>query len=82
MPYSEVQICIVEQGLHRLEKYLNLERFLEMSLKIKSALTGWPRTLENRENGQKNSLQGKIREFEKMMKIREKSGNLKKNDIS
>ena len=26
------------QGLHRLEKYLNLEDFLEKSLKIKSAL--------------------------------------------
>ena len=26
------------QGLHRLEKYLNLEGFLEKSLKIKSAL--------------------------------------------
>ena len=43
--------------------------------------TGWPRTLENRENrenGEKNSLQGKIREFEILLKIREKSGNLKK----
>ena len=26
------------QGLHRLEKYLNLEGFLEKSLKIKSAM--------------------------------------------
>ena len=26
------------QGLHRLEKYLNLENFLEKSLKIKYAL--------------------------------------------
>ena len=26
------------QGLHRLEKYLNIEGFLEKSLKIKSAL--------------------------------------------
>ena len=26
------------QGSHRLEKYFNLEGFLEMSLKIKSAL--------------------------------------------
>ena len=38
--------------------------------------TGWPRTLENRENGEKNSLQGKIREFEILLKIGEKSGNL------
>ena len=41
--------------------------------------TGWPGTLENRENGEKNSLQGKIREFEILLKIREKSGNLKKS---
>ena len=40
---------------------------------------GWPRTLENRENGQKNTLQGKIREFEIFLKIREKSGNSKKS---
>ena len=39
---------------------------------------GWPRTLENRENGEKKSLQGKIREFEILLKIREKSGNFKK----
>ena len=31
------------QGLHRLEKFLNLEDFLEKSLKIKSAL----KVLEN-----------------------------------
>ena len=45
-------------------------------------MTGWPHTLENRENkenGEKNSLQGKIREFEILLKIREKSGNLKKS---
>ena len=29
---------LLYQGLHRLEKYLNLEAFLEKSLKIKSAL--------------------------------------------
>ena len=41
---------------------------------------GWPRTLENRENGgEKNSLHGKIREFEILLKIREKSGNFKKS---
>ena len=31
-------IANIEQGSHRLEKYLNLEGFLEKSLKIKSAL--------------------------------------------
>ena len=49
-------------------------------IRIPSA--GWPHTLvnrENRENGEKNSLQGKIREFEILLNIREKSGNLKKS---
>ena len=41
--------------------------------------TGWPRTLENRENSEKNSLQGKIREFEILLKIREKTGKVKKS---
>ena len=44
-------------------------------------MAGWPRTLQNRENwenGEKKSLQGKIREFENLLKIREKSGNFKK----
>ena len=40
-------------------------------VKWMDAFTGWPRTLENRENGEKNSLQGKIREFEILLKIRE-----------
>ena len=31
-------ILNIVQGSHRLEKYLNLEGFLEKSLKIKSAL--------------------------------------------
>ena len=32
------QILLGAQGSHRLEKYLNLEGFLEKSLKIKDAL--------------------------------------------
>ena len=32
------QMVLLHQGMHRLEKYLNLEGFLEKSLKIKSAL--------------------------------------------
>ena len=32
------QCMHLKQGSHRLEKYLNLESFLEKSLKIKSAL--------------------------------------------
>ena len=34
------------QGLHRLEKYLNLEGFLEKSLKIKSALKSTGKSLK------------------------------------
>ena len=30
--------CIIRQGSHRLDKYLNLEGFLEKSLKLKFAL--------------------------------------------
>ena len=40
---------------------------------------GWPRTLENRENGEKKFPAGKIRDFEILLKIREKSGNFKKS---
>ena len=35
---SHLHHGIILQGLHRLEKYLNLEGFLEKLLKIKSAL--------------------------------------------
>ena len=48
-------------------------------LRCRVSYTGWPRNLENRENGEKKSLQGKIREFEILLKIREKSGNFKKS---
>ena len=34
------------QGSHRLEKYLNLEGFLEKSLKIKSALKSTVKSLK------------------------------------
>ena len=35
---NHLTLCPGVQGLHRLEKYLNLEGFLEKSLKIKYAL--------------------------------------------
>ena len=38
------------QGLHRFEKYLNLEGFLEESLKIKSALKSTGKPLKSLEN--------------------------------
>ena len=37
------------QGLHRLEKYLNLEDFLEKFLKIKSALKSTGKSLKSLE---------------------------------
>ena len=40
-------LCL--QGSHRLEKYLNLEGFLEMSLKIKSALKSTGKLLKSLE---------------------------------
>ena len=39
----------VNQGSHRLEKYLNLEGFLEKSLKIKSALKSTGKSLKSLE---------------------------------
>ena len=42
-------IYVLIQGSHRLEKYLNLERFLEKSLKIKSALKSTGKSLKSLE---------------------------------
>ena len=56
MPYSEVQICIVEQDSHRLEKYLNLEGFLEMSLKIKSTLKSTGKSLKSLEKSLNSTI--------------------------
>ena len=54
----------------------NLDSSYKRNLDLWDCLgkAGWPRTLENRENrenGEKKSLQGKIREFEILLKIRE-----------
>ena len=47
---------LVFQGLHRLEKYLNLEDFLEKSLKIKYAL----KSTEKLHKGLEKSLNSTI----------------------
>ena len=39
----------LKQGLHRLEKHLNLEGFLEKSLKIKIAMKSTGKSLESLE---------------------------------
>ena len=41
--------CIIYQGSHRLEKYLNIQDYLEKSLKIKFALKSTGETLKGLE---------------------------------
>ena len=47
---------MVLQGSHRLEKYLNLEGFLEKSLKIKSALKRTGKSFKSLEKSLNSSL--------------------------
>ena len=50
---DNIQVCVVSenyQGLHRLEKYLNLEGFLEKSMKIKFALKSTGKSLKSLES--------------------------------
>ena len=44
------------QSLHRLEKYLNLEGFLEKSLKIKSALKSTGKSLKSLEKSLNSTI--------------------------
>ena len=44
------------QGLHRLKKYLNLEGFLEKSLKIKSALKSTEKSLKSLEKSLNSTI--------------------------
>ena len=43
------EIFNIYQGSHRLEKYVNLEGYLEKSLKIKTALKSTGKSLESLE---------------------------------
>ena len=68
-----------DQSSHRLEKYLNLESFLEKSLKIKSALKS---TLGLPQSGKKF---WKMKKFPGQGKVRElhfQSGKFEKNEKS
>ena len=47
---------LLKQGSHRLEKYLNLEGFLEKSLKIKSALKSTGKSLKGLEKSLNSSI--------------------------
>ena len=49
-------INCLNQGLHRLEKYLNLEGFLEKSLKIKFALKSTGKSLKGLEKFLNSSI--------------------------
>ena len=44
------------QGSHRLEKYLNLEGFLEKSMKIRSALKSTGKSLKGLEKSLRSSI--------------------------
>ena len=46
----------ITKGLHRLEKYLNLEGFLEKSLKIKFALKSTGISLKNLEKSLNSTI--------------------------
>ena len=48
--------CFLTKGSHRLEKYLNLEGFLEKSLKIKSALKSTGKSLKSLEKSLKSTI--------------------------
>ena len=47
---------VLMQGSHRLEKYLNLEGFLEKSLKIKSALKSTGKSLKSLEKSLNSTI--------------------------
>ena len=47
---------MLPQGLHRLETYLNLEGFLEKSLKIKSALKSTGKSLKSLEKSLNSTI--------------------------
>ena len=47
--YMAIHQSVCLQGSHRLDKYLNLEGFLEKSLKIKSALKSTAKSLKSLE---------------------------------
>ena len=53
---ARVATCKVSQGSHRLEKYLNLEGFLEKSLKIKHALKITGKSLKNHEKSLNSTI--------------------------
>ena len=49
-------VMVILQGSHRLEKYLNVEGFLEKSLKIKSALKSTGKSLKSLEKSLNSTI--------------------------
>ena len=54
--FSPITESLLSQGSHRLEKYLNLEGFLEKSLKIKSALKSTGKSLKSLEKSLNSTI--------------------------
>ena len=55
--YSKLTVSlIVVQGSHRLENYLNLEGFLEKTLKIKSSLKSTGKSLKSLEKSLNSTI--------------------------
>ena len=50
------RLATLPQGLHRLERYLNLEGFLEKSLKIKSVLKSTGKSLKSLEKSLNSTI--------------------------
>ena len=51
-----IRVCWLNQGSHKLEKYLNLEGFLEKFLKIKSALKSTGKPLKSLEKSLNSTI--------------------------
>ena len=56
MRSSNEILVLITQGSHRLEKYLDLEGFLEKSLKIKSALKSTGKSLKSLEKSLNSTI--------------------------
>ena len=50
------QFWVIYQGSHRLEKHLNLEGFIEKSLKVKSALKSTGKSLKSLEKSLNSTI--------------------------
>ena len=54
--FAKVPVCSYPQGLHRLEKYLNIEGSFEKTLKIKYALKSTGKSLKGLEKSLNSSI--------------------------